>query len=310
MVREKKRVALISVFAAIFLTGFKLIIGLFTGSLGILSEALHSGLDLVAAVITYFSVRVSDKPADREHNYGHGKIENFSALVETFLLLITCGWIIYEAMARLISGNTRIEVNSWSYIVVVSSILIDISRSRALSKVAKKYNSQALEADALHFSTDIWSSAVVLLGLICANFGFFAADSVAALMVAFIVLFVSYKLGKKAIDVLLDKAPQDTLCVVEQKLASYPEIIHFHSLKVRTAGADTFIKFNIHLEPDTDLKTAHEICDRIENELHALIPRSEVYIHAEPQDIGHIEAEKNTIPDINIKISNHDLPKM
>lgn len=161
MIKEKKKVALLSVFAAIFLTGFKLVVGVLTGSLGILSEALHSGLDLIAAVITYFSVRISDKPADKEHNYGHGKIENFSALIETILLVITCVWIIYEAVGRLISGKTQIEVTVWSYIVVISSIIIDISRSRALSKVAKKYNSQALEADALHFSTDIWSSAVV-----------------------------------------------------------------------------------------------------------------------------------------------------
>ena len=198
MVKEKKKVALISVFAAIFLTGFKLVVGLLTGSLGILSEALHSGLDLVAAVITYFSVRISDKPADKEHNYGHGKIENFSALIETFLLLITSIWIIIEAIKRLVTGQTHIEVSVWSYIVVVSSIIIDITRSRALYKVAKKHNSQALEADALHFSTDIWSSFVVLLGLICANFGLFFADSVAALGVAVIVLVVTYRLGKRA----------------------------------------------------------------------------------------------------------------
>ena len=152
MVKEKKRVALFSVFAAIFITGFKLIIGILTGSLGILSEALHSGLDLVAAIITYFSVQISDKPADKEHNYGHGKVENFSALIETLLLLITCVWIIYEAIQRLTSGNTHIEINAWSYIVVISSIIIDATRSRALYKVAKKHNSQALEADALHFS--------------------------------------------------------------------------------------------------------------------------------------------------------------
>jgi cation diffusion facilitator family transporter len=114
MVKEKKRVALVSVFAAIFLTGFKLVIGILTGSLGIISEALHSGLDLVAAVITYFSVRLSDKPADKDHNYGHGKIENFSAFIETILLLITCVWIIYEAVERLVSGRTHIEVNVWS----------------------------------------------------------------------------------------------------------------------------------------------------------------------------------------------------
>jgi cation diffusion facilitator family transporter len=293
MVKEKKRVALVSVFAAIFLTGFKLVIGILTGSLGIISEALHSGLDLVAAVITYFSVRLSDKPADKDHNYGHGKIENFSAFIETILLLITCVWIIYEAVERLVSGRTHIEVNVWSYVVVISSIIVDAGRSRALYKVARKFNSQALEADALHFSTDIWSSAVVLFGLICANFGFFFADSVAALVVALIVLFVSYKLGKKAIDVLLDKAPQGTIQKVRQVLATYPEVKHFHSLKVRTAGADTFIKFNIHLEPDSSLRLVHELCDKIEKELNTIIPRSEVYIHPEPQEKGHLQAEEN-----------------
>ena len=292
MVKEKKRVALISVLAAVFLTSFKLVIGVITGSLGILSEALHSGLDLVAAVITYFSVRISDKPADKEHNYGHGKIENFSAFIETILLLITCTWIIYEAVQRLVTGKTHIEVNVWSYIVVISSIIIDVTRSRALYKVAKKHNSQALEADALHFSTDIWSSAVVLIGLLCANFGFFFADSIAALVVALIVLFVSYKLGKKAADVLLDKAPQDIVVKVQQVLSKYGDVKHFHSLKVRTAGADTFIKFNIHVDPDSNIRQIHILCDNIEQEINTIIPRSEVYIHAEPQDISHIQAEE------------------
>lgn len=292
MEKEKKRVALLSVFAAIFLTGFKLIVGIVTGSLGILSEALHSALDMVAAVITYFSVRISDKPADRDHNYGHGKIENLSALIETILLVVTCVWIIYEAVHRLTTGKTEIEVSVWSYVVVVSSIVIDVSRSRALSRVAKKYNSQALEADALHFSTDIWSSAVVLAGLIFAQFGIFLADSVAALMVALIVLFVSYRLGKKAIDVLLDKAPAETINHVQKILKTYPEIKHYHHLKVRTAGADTFIKFNIHVEPDATVRQVHELCDKIEKELQIIIPRCEVYIHAEPQELQHIQNEK------------------
>jgi len=293
MPEEKKRAALISVFAAIFLTGFKLVIGVLTGSLGILSEALHSGLDLVAAVITYFSVKVSDKPADKNHNYGHGKIENFSAFIETILLLITSVWIIYEAISRLALKNTHIDINIWSYIVVISSIIIDINRSRMLYKVAKKHNSQALEADALHFSTDIWSSAVVLLGLICANFGFFFADSVAALIVAIIVLFVSYKLGKKAVDILLDKAPRDVIVSIQNTLKTYPEIKHFHDLKIRTAGADTFIILKIRLEPDLSFLQAHEICVKIEKELNGLILRSEVYIHAEPHDLSHLQTDEN-----------------
>lgn len=292
MLQEKKRVALFSVFAAIFLTGFKFTIGILTGSLGILSEALHSGLDLFAAVITYFSVRVSDKPADKQHNFGHGKVENFSALIETVLLLITCAWIIYEAVSRLTTGSTHIEVNAWSFIVVVCSIIIDFWRSRELRKVAKKYNSSALEADALHFSTDIWSSSVVLLGLICASFGYFFADAVAALGVAVVVLLISYRLGKKAIDVLLDTAPEETILLVKKTLEEFPEVQDFHSLKIRTAGADTFVKVNVHLDPELSLRDVHEICDKIENEICRRIDRSEVYIHAEPHDPRHFQTEK------------------
>jgi len=291
MQKEKLNVALASVLAAVFLTGSKLIIGVLTGSLGILSEALHSGLDMVAAVITYFSVSVSDKPADKHHHFGHGKVENFSALAETLLLLITCIWIIYEAFSRLMTGNTHIEISVWSYVVVIGSILIDVTRSRALMRVAKKYNSQALEADALHFSTDIWSSAVVLVGLICSNFGFYFADSIAALGVSIIVISVSYKLGKKAIDALLDKAPLEIIDQIKEILKEFMEIKHYHGLKVRTAGADTFIKVNVHLDPDLSLREVHEICDKIEKEIGFRIKRSEAAIHAEPHDPVHIKSE-------------------
>lgn len=294
MIQEKKKVAFWSVIAAIFITAFKLVIGLLTGSLGILSEALHSGLDMVAAIITYFSVRVSDKPADKDHNYGHGKVENLSALIETILLLVTCVWIISEAFHRLVSGNTDIEVSVWSYVVVISSIVIDYSRSRALYRVAKKHNSQALEADALHFSTDIWSSTVVLFGLIAYQFlGWHKADSIAALFVAVIVLFVSYQLGRKAIDVLLDKSPVNTTKIVSATLKEFPEVLKFHGLKARTAGADTFIKFNVHFDPDLSLREVHEVCDKIESEIKKRIVRSEVYIHAEPEDISHLENEED-----------------
>ena len=282
MINEKQNVAGISVLAAIFLTGIKLVIGILTGSLGLLSEALHSGLDMVAAVITFFSVRISDNPPDKQHNFGHGKVENFSAFLETILLFITCIWIIYEAIHRLITGNTVIEVGVWSYIVVIVSIIIDFTRSRALNKVAKKYNSQALEADALHFSTDIWSSAVVLLGLICANFGFFFADSVAALCVAFIVIVISYRLGKRSIEVLLDYAPREKVTKVENVLNMLPEIKSYHSLKVRTAGADTFVSVVVTLTPQINLGLAHEICDIVEKEVTKTIDRCNVIVHVEP----------------------------
>ena len=154
-----------SVIAAIFLTTMKLIVGLATGSLGILAEAAHSALDLGAALITFFAVRVSDRPADETHLYGHGKVENLSALAETILLFVTCGWIIYEAVNRLFFEMVEVDPSIWAFLTMGISIVVDFSRSRVLSRAAKKYQSQALEADALHFSTDIWSSSVVIIGL-------------------------------------------------------------------------------------------------------------------------------------------------
>jgi cation diffusion facilitator family transporter len=283
MVKEKNRVAFVSVLAAIFLTGFKLIVGLVTGSIGILSEALHSGLDLIAAVITMFAVKVSDKPADKDHQFGHGKVENLSALIETLLLFITCFWIIYEAAHRLISGKTEIEVTAWSYIVVISSIVIDFTRSRALSRVAKKYNSQALEADALHFSTDIWSSAVVFIGLIFANFGFFFADSIAALVVAVIVIYVCYKLGKRSIDMLLDRVSPEIQVKVEQAINNIGEITHYHDLRVRSSGADNFIEVCIHVQPGLSIDEAHKISHRVSDEIKSKVDRAMVHVHTEPE---------------------------
>lgn len=287
MIKEKQRVAINSIFAAILLTSSKIVVGIITGSLGIIAEALHSGIDLLATFITYFSVRVSDKPADKEHNYGHGKIENLSALIQTILLLITCVWIIYEAINRLVNSNTNVDVNAWSYVVVITSIIVDITRSRALYKVAKKHNSQALEADALHFSSDIWSSVVVLLGLLCVDFGFLFVDSIAALIVSIIILFVSFRLGKKAIDVLIDKAPKGLNGIITQTLESFSEIKKYHSLKIRMAGADTFVKVNIHLEPNLSLEEVHKTCDKIEKEIANKIPRCEIYLHAEPHNKDH-----------------------
>src|SRR5215467_7162004 len=163
---EKRSVAANSVFAAIAITALKIVVGITTGSLGILSEAAHSGLDLVAAVITLLSVRVSDKPADADHQYGHGKVENFSAFIETGLLLLTCVWIVSEAIKRLFFHHVEIEPSIWAFVVMFTSIAVDVWRSKALARIAEKYDSQALEADALHFSTDVWSSSVVILGLV------------------------------------------------------------------------------------------------------------------------------------------------
>src|SRR5436309_9908234 len=193
---EKRGVAGSSVWAAIAVRILKIAVGLATGSLGILSEAAHSGLDLVAAIITLFSVQVSDKPADADHQYGHGKVENFSAFIETGLLLLTCVWIIYEAVKRLFFHHVQIEPSIAAFVVMLLSMAVDYWRSRALGQIAAKYDSQALEADALHFSTDIYSSGVVILGLLGVLIGRYYgiawlsdADPIAALVVAGVVVY-------------------------------------------------------------------------------------------------------------------------
>ena len=281
--KAKSNVALSSVIAAVFLTGFKLFVGLLTGSLGILSEALHSGLDLIAAVLTFFAVRIADKPPDDDHHYGHGKVENLSALIETMLLAVTCIWIVYEAYERLTTGRTHIIVSIWSFLVIILSILIDFGRSRALSRAAKKYKSQALEADALHFSTDILSSVVVLLGLGFSYFNMQIADSISALMVAVIVLGICYSIGKKSIDVLMDKSPAKLREKILVIINDIPEIFKAHDIRIRTSGPVLFIEMNIHVNPEISISQAHELCHLVENKIKEVVGRSEVHVHAEPE---------------------------
>jgi len=282
MKNEKTKVAVFSVLAAVFLTTFKFVVGLLTGSLGILSEALHSFLDFIAALITWFAVHISDKPADKDHNFGHGKIENLSALAETGLLFITCFWIIYEAVSRLMTGQTLIEVNFWSYAVVCTSIVVDFGRSRSLGKAAKKHKSQALEADALHFSTDIWSSAVVLVGLIFSNFGFHAADSFAAIVVALIVMWISYKLGRKTVFALIDGVSAETFAEVSSIIAGTHGVKRFHALRVRSAGPETFVEVNIHVSPELTIVQAHDISNALEKSLKRHLGKGMINVHIEP----------------------------
>jgi len=285
---EKSVVAASSVAAAVLLTSMKVVVGVATGSLGILSEAAHSGLDLVAAAMTYFAVRVSAQPADHEHTYGHGKFENLSALFETLLLLVTCVWIIYEAVSRLFFREVPIEVTPWSFAVMGTSIIVDISRSRALSRAAKKYNSQALEADALHFSTDVWSSTVVILGLIgvvmAPRLGLpwlAEADAVAALCVAAIVVWVSVQLGKKSIADLVDAVPDG----VQQSVARAAEVagvLEVMRVRIRKSGADTFADVTLAVRRDTALEQAHEIASRAESAIREAVPGADVVVHVEP----------------------------
>lgn len=280
--KEKKQIAFTSVLAAIFLTLFKLLVGISTGSLGILSEALHSGLDLVAACVTFFAVRISDEPADSDHHYGHGKIENYSALIETILLLLTCIWIIYEAVERITKPTVTVQVTVWSFVVMLVSIVVDFSRSKALMKVAKKYNSQALEADAVHFSTDILSSIVVIAGLIGSYFSFHIADPLAALGVAAIVIYITYNLGKKSYNALVDKAPDGLKNIIEKVIEPIKEVKCYHNLKIRESGPYIFVELNIHVDKKITIEEAHKISHLVEHKITKEIQNCTVTVHAEP----------------------------
>jgi cation diffusion facilitator family transporter len=280
--QEKRWAAATSLIAAVGLTAFKIIVGVLTGSLGILAEAAHSGLDLIAALMTYFAVRISDRPPDRTHLYGHGKIENLSALFETLLLLLTCVWIVREAVARLVSHHAGIEVTFWSFAVMVVSILVDASRSRVLAAAAKKYDSQALEADALHFQTDIWSSSVVIVGLIAAKFGFGAADAIAALGVSVVVVFVSVQLGRRTIDALLDSAPAGLAERILSIVEGVPGVRNCHNLRFRYSGPVLFIDLHILVDGQQTLAQAHELTESIEAAIQEIAPRADITVHPEP----------------------------
>jgi cation diffusion facilitator family transporter len=280
--QEKRWAALTSLAAAVGLTAFKIIVGVLTGSLGILAEAAHSGLDLVAALMTYLAVRFSDRPPDRTHLYGHGKIENLSALFETLLLLATCIWIVREAVHRLLSHQAQIEVTFWSFAVMVVSIVVDASRARVLSATAKKHNSQALEADALHFQTDIWSSAVVIVGLLAAKFGFAAADAIAALGVSVVVVWVSIQLGRRTVDALLDSAPAGLEDRILKIVESVPGVQNCHNLRFRYSGPVLFIDLHVLVNGEQTLAEAHLLTESIEAAIQEIAPRADITVHPEP----------------------------
>ncbi len=289
--REKRWVALSSLLAAVVLTATKIVVGLWTNSLGILSEAAHSALDLAAAAITVWTVRTSGQPADAEHHYGHGKFENLSALVQTVLLWIVCGWIIFEGCRRLFGvEDSHVDANVWAFGVIVLSIVVDLSRSRALAHAAKKYRSQALEADALHFSTDVWSSLVVLLGLFCAAAGqrfgigwLHRADAAAALAVAGIVIVVSLRLGKRAVDELVDAVPAELRDRVERATAAVAGVLAVSRVRLRRSGPAHFVDLTVKVERTATLERAHALTDAIEQAVEQALPGADVVVHIEPQ---------------------------
>lgn len=300
---DKQKVALTSVAASAAMAVGKLVVGLMTGSLGILSEAAHSLLDLGAAGLTYVAVRMADQPADERHPYGHGKIESVSALIETGLLFLTGLWIIREAVLRLMTNDSAVETTWYSVAVIVVSILIDFGRSRALMKVAKATKSQALEADALHFSSDILSSCVVLIGLGSVALGYPKGDAVAAIGVSLFVFHVGYDLGKRTIDVLVDTAPEGIAERVEQIAAAVPGVARVGLVRARPVGGTVFVELLIRVSRTLPLDDVQAVCDRVGRHVTQAIPEASPFVKAEPLALD----DESIIDTVRITAARHGL---
>jgi cation diffusion facilitator family transporter len=287
---EKRAAARNSVLAALVITSLKIVVGVTTGSLGILSEAAHSGLDLIASILTFFSVRVSDKPADADHQYGHGKFENFSAFVETALLLLTCAWIIYEAVVRLFFRRIEIEPSIAAFAVMLFSMGADWWRSRALGRIANKYDSQALEADALHFSTDIWSAGVVVLGLALVLLGrsfhidwLRDSDPVAALFVAGVVISVSWRLARRTVDALLDAAPSGVRSQIYDAVSRLDGVLEVDRVRIRRAGNRYFADLAVGFARTVTFQRSGQLASAVTESVRHILPGADVTVQPLPR---------------------------
>jgi cation diffusion facilitator family transporter len=283
----KQKVALSSIVASAGLTLAKGAVGLATGSLAILSEAAHSLLDLAATMMTYFAVRVSGKPADEEHHYGHGKVESVTALAETALLFLLSGIVIWEAGHRLLSGEYHaVAATVWAFAVIVVSILVDFFRARVLYRVAKETSSEALEADALHFGSDMWSSAAVLVGLVAIALGYPWADSAAAIIVAIFICAAGWRLGRRTIDTLTDTAPIGAAERIKAITAAIPGVVAIDRVRVRPAGATLFVDLAVGVSRTLPLDRVTAIKERIQGAVRDAFPTAETTVNTEPRALN------------------------
>jgi cation diffusion facilitator family transporter len=283
MQQQKEQVALTSIAASAGLTVAKAVVGVLTGSLAILSEAGHSLIDLGATVMTYVAVRISGKPADEEHHYGHGKVESLSALAETALLFLLSGIVIWEALKRLLEHEShKVEVNAWAFGVIIVSIVVDFFRARALSRTAKQTSSHALEADALHFSSDLWSSLAVLIGLAAVWYGLPWADSAAALAVAVLICIAGWRLGKRTIDTLTDVAPAgvaEKITGIAQRVAG---VVAVERVRARDVGETTFVDLAVAVSRTLPLDRASALKSELTAAIRAQMPQTQVTVTTDP----------------------------
>jgi cation diffusion facilitator family transporter len=281
---SKESAALGSIAASAGLTAAKAIVGLLTGSLAILSEAGHSLLDLSATVLTYFAVRISGKPADAEHQYGHGKVESVSALGETALLFLLTGVVLWEAVQRLIGAQTHaVEATVAAFVIIATSIGVDFFRARTLGRIARETSSEALAADALHFGSDMWSSVAVLIGLCGVALGYSWADAAAAIVVAVFICIAGWRLGRRTIDTLTDTAPAGVSERVAAIARVVPGVVSVERVRVRPAGAMLFVDLAVGVSRTLPLDRVSAIKERLTTDIRSDLSTAEVTIATEPR---------------------------
>jgi cation diffusion facilitator family transporter len=280
----QRRTALISVAAACVLIVAKLVTGLVTGSLGFVSEAAHSGTDLVAALLTLFAVGVAVRPADRGHPYGHGKAEHLSALAEAAILVGVSLFIAARAVGRLAGGDhPEIDAAWWAFVVLGGVIAIDASRAVVSRRAARRYGSAALEANALHFASDLAGSLAVLAGLCLVRAGFDAADSAAALFVAVLVLLAAGRLMRRNVDVLMDRAPTDAQAAARRAIQAIEPAVELRRLRLRQAAGRHFADVVIGVQPGAVVAQGHAEADAVEEAVERALPGADVVVHVEPR---------------------------
>jgi cation diffusion facilitator family transporter len=284
-VSPQRRTALVSVAAAAGLLALKLGAGLAAHSLGLISEALHSGTDLVAALLTFFAIGVAVRPADPGHQYGHGKAEHLSALAEGAILVAASLLIAWRALTHLVGATeAQVEATWYALLVIVIVIVVDISRTFVSIRAARRYGSAALQANALHFGSDLVGSWAVLVGLLLVRAGYGRADSAAALFVAALVLVAAARLMKRNVDVLMDRAPADAEQAALAAIAAIEPAVELRRLRMRQAGAREFADVVITVPPGAAVGQGHAAADRVEAALHAALPGSDVVVHVEPEE--------------------------
>jgi cation diffusion facilitator family transporter len=299
----RQRTAQLSVVAALVLVAIKLAAGAISGSLGLVAEAAHSATDLVAALLTLFAVRVAVRPADREHHYGHGKAEHLAALAESAVLALVSFGIVAESVRRLVIADSaaRLDVRWWTIAVLLVVIVIDLTRALASARAARRVDSAALAANALHFTSDLAGSIAVLVGLILVRAGHPKADAIAALFVAVLVVLAAIRLGRRSIDVLMDRASIDTEEAVRAVLSPLP--VEVRRVRVRHAAGYDFVDLVIAVPPDAAVGQAHAVADAAEEAVHRALGRSDVVVHVEPQTSEgplreRVTAAAQTVPQV------------